>query len=72
MTIYLDDLLIYRGSEVDHEVYLCQVFYHLHKETLFVKYKKCELRKDSIEYLGHIVGQGYVHMDPSKVWEITK
>ena len=46
MTIYLDDLLIYSKSKAEHEVHLCQVFDYLHEETLFVKHKKCELRKD--------------------------
>ena len=33
MTIYLDDLLIYSKSEVEHELHLCWVFDHLHKEA---------------------------------------
>ena len=42
MTIYLDDLLIYSKSKVEHEVHLCLVFDYLHQETLFIKYKNCE------------------------------
>ena len=56
MTIYLDDLLIYSRSEVEHELHLCQVFDHLCEETLFVKNKKCKFGKDLVEYLGHIIG----------------
>ena len=40
MIIYLDNLLIYSRKKVEHEVYLYQIFNHLHKETLFAKYKK--------------------------------
>ena len=56
ITIYLDDLLIYSKSEAEHKVHFCQVCDHLHEETLFVKCKKYEFGKDSVEYLGHIVG----------------
>ena len=55
MTIYLDDLLIYSGSKVEHKVHLCRVFDDLHEDTLFVKCKKCKFGKDLVEYLGHIV-----------------
>ena len=55
MTIYLDNLLIYSKSKAEHKVHLHQVFDYLYKETLFVKRKKCEFGKDSVEYLGHIV-----------------
>ena len=56
MIIYLDNLLIYSRKKVEHEVYLYQIFNHLHKETLFAKYKKWKFRKDSFECLGKNVG----------------
>ena len=56
LTIYLDDLLIYSKSKVQSmRCIFAKLFDHLCKETLFVKQKKCEFRKDSVEYLGHIV-----------------
>ena len=55
MTIYFDGLLIYSECKVEHKVNLCRVFDYLHKEILFVKYKKCGFRKDSAEYLSHII-----------------
>ena len=72
MTIYFDNLLIYSKSGVEPKVYLHRVFDHLCKDTLFVKYKMCKFVKDLVEYLGHIVGWGRIHMDPSKVQAITK
>ena len=56
MTIYLDDLLIYSKSKVEHKVHLCRLFDYLHEETLFAKCKKCKFGKDLVEYLVHIVG----------------
>ena len=56
MIIYLDNLLIYSRSKVEHEVYLCQVFDYFCKDILFVIYYKCKFGKDFMEYLGHIIG----------------
>ena len=56
MTINHDDLLIYSESKTEHEVHLHWVFDHLYEEILFVKHKKCLFRKDSVEYLGYIIG----------------
>jgi hypothetical protein len=39
----------------------------LRKEKLYVKLSKCEFGKTSLVYLGHIVGEGEIKIDPSKV-----
>ena len=47
------------------------------KEQLFLKMSKCEFGKNSLVYLGHIVGGGELKIDPSKLsvivnWSIPK
>jgi hypothetical protein len=39
---------------------------------LFLKAKKCSFHKKQVEYLGVIIGQGKVEMDPVKVEGIAK
>jgi hypothetical protein len=39
---------------------------------LFLKAKKCSFYKKQVEYLGVIIGQGKVEMDPIKVKGIAK
>src|SRR5713226_7253142 len=39
---------------------------------LFLKAKKCSFHKKKVKYLGTIIGQGKVEMDPVKVEGITK
>ena len=34
---------------------------------MYLKPEKCDFHQDKIEYLGLIVGQGYLHMDPKKI-----
>ena len=49
----------------------------LRKERLFLKMPKCELGKNYLVYLGHMIGGGELNIDPSKVsvivnWPIPK
>ena len=44
-----------------------KVFQLLKREKLYVKLSKCEFGKTSLMYLGYIVGNGQVKIDPSKV-----
>jgi len=37
------------------------------KEKLYLNMSKCELRKTSLVYLGHIIGWGELNIDRSKV-----
>jgi len=39
----------------------------LRREKLYVKLSKCEFGKTSLNYLGHIIGEGKLNIDPSKV-----
>ena len=42
------------------------------REELYVKLSKCEFGKTSLVYLGHIVGNGQLKIDPSNVEVIVK
>ena len=44
----------------------------LKRENIYVKLSKCEFGKTSLNYLGHIVGDGELKIDPSKVEVILK
>ena len=69
--VYLDDILIFSKSWVEHVCHVKKVLDVLKKEKLFVKLSKCEFRKTSLVYLGHIVGHGQLKNDPSKVETIV-
>jgi hypothetical protein len=44
----------------------------LKKENLYIKLSKCEFGKTSLVYLGYIVGNGQLKIDPAKVEVIVK
>jgi hypothetical protein len=55
---YLDNLLIYSDSLEEHRAQVKKVLRKLRENDLFAKPEKCEFEKNSIEYLGFIVGEG--------------
>ena len=67
VVVYLDDILVYSNSEAEHESHLRFVFQRLVDNKLFAKRKKCEFGKSSLLYLGHVVGNGVLQVDSSKV-----
>ena len=77
VVVYLDDILVFSKTPADHLVHLEQLFQLLDKHQLFAKGTKCTLNRDSIKYLGHIVGHGRVAVDPAKIaavqdWPLPK
>ena len=69
--VYLDDILIFSKTREDHVLHVNKVLDILKKEKLFLKKSKCEFGKNSLVYLGHIVGGGELRIDPYKVESIV-
>ncbi|GJU25921.1 putative reverse transcriptase domain-containing protein [Tanacetum coccineum] len=54
-------------SKEDHEVHLKLVMELLKKEKLFAKFSKCEVWLQEVHFLGHVVNNNDIHVDPSKI-----
>ncbi|GJS59339.1 putative reverse transcriptase domain-containing protein [Tanacetum coccineum] len=65
--VFIDDILIYSKTKEDHEVHLGLVMELLRKEKLYAKFSKCEFWLQEVHFLGHVVNQNDIHMDPSKI-----
>ncbi|KAF0920280.1 hypothetical protein E2562_034128 [Oryza meyeriana var. granulata] len=65
--VFFDDILIYSFTWADHLRHLRAVLLVLRQHRLFVKRSKCAFGVDSISYLGHIISEAGVAMDPAKV-----
>ena len=72
MVVYLDDILIFTRMEEEHAKAIWQVLQVLQENKLFLCLEKCEFCKERIEYLGLVISENKVSMDPVKVtgvWE---
>jgi hypothetical protein len=70
--IYMDDILIATAGSLDnHKHKVFHVLQKLFLNDLFLKLEKCYFHKKEVKYLGIIVGNGQVKMDPVKVKGIT-
>src|SRR5271154_3894399 len=65
--VYMDDILNFDETEEGLEKTDKLVLERLRKEDLYLKAKKCEWRKKKIEYLGMVIEEGKMSMDPVKV-----
>ena len=69
--VYLDDILIFSKSREEHVHHVQTVLQRLLENSLFVKAEKCEFHVPSVAFLGYIVSQGSIEMDPVKVAAVT-
>jgi hypothetical protein len=71
VVVFIDDILIYPKSESDHEEHLRLVLQKLRDNQLYAKYSKCEFWISEVPFLGHIISNGGISVDPAKVKEIV-
>ena len=70
--VFLDDILVYFKSEEDHEQHLRMVLQVLREHQLYAKMIKCSFYQRMIHYLGHIISEEGIDVDPEKVEAIRE
>ncbi|MCI4392739.1 hypothetical protein PGIGA_G00149220 [Pangasianodon gigas] len=70
--IYLDDILIFSRSLHEHYHHVRQVLQRLLKNHLYVKPEKCEFHVKEVSFLGFIIKEGRVGMDPKKTQAVRE
>ena len=68
---YLDDLVIHSDTWEEHLSHVRLVLQRLREAGLTVKARKCQFGMEQCLYLGHIVGNGMVRPEMSKVEAIS-
>lgn len=71
VVVYLDDILIFTKTQDEHEEVTRKVLEILRNNDLYLKPEKCEFERKKIEYLGMIISESHVEMDPIKVQGVT-
>ncbi|WVZ76613.1 hypothetical protein U9M48_024576 [Paspalum notatum var. saurae] len=67
VVVFLDDILIYSKDEKEHKEHLRIVLTRLREHKLYAKFSKCAFWLKEVGFLGHILSEKGVAVDPSKV-----
>jgi hypothetical protein len=64
---FFDDIVIYRKTWTYHLSHVDQVLHLLSQHQLFLKQSKCAFGALEVKYLGHLVGEDGVKVDPKRI-----
>ena len=67
VVVYFDDILIYNKNKGEHLQHLRIILAVLRKEKLCANLKKCKFMQNSLTFLGFVISEDGVQMDPKKV-----
>jgi hypothetical protein len=65
--VFIDDILVYLENEQDHAEHLRIVITGLRDHQLYAKFSKCEFWLKIVPFLGHVLSESRISVDPSKV-----
>ena len=68
--VFIDDILIYSKTDAKHVEHLRIVLGRLRDHQLYAKFSKCEFWLKEVAFLGHVLSENGVGVDPSKVQDV--
>ncbi|WVZ77137.1 hypothetical protein U9M48_025037 [Paspalum notatum var. saurae] len=71
VVVFIDDILIYSKNEKEHEEHLRIVLARLREHKLYAKFSKCAFWLKEVGFLGHVLSEKGVAVDPSKPESVT-
>jgi len=70
VVVFIDDILVYSKDDQEHEEHLRLVLQKLRENQLYVKLSKCEFWLNEVSFLGHVIPDGGIAVDPGKVRDV--
>jgi hypothetical protein len=70
--VFIDDILIYSRMMEEHDEHLRLVLQCLRENKLYGKLSKCSFYQSRIHYLGHVISDEGIIVDPTKVEAIME
>ena len=68
--VFINDIMVYSENEKDHAEHLRIVLTRLREHKLYAKFSKCEFWLWKVPFLGHVLSEDVISIDPSKVQEV--
>jgi hypothetical protein len=72
VVVFLDDILIYSKTEAEHEQHLRLVLGALRENQFYGKLKKCAFWLSEVAFLGHVINQQGIAVDPKNVAAVVE
>jgi hypothetical protein len=72
VVVFIDDILVYSNSYIEHEKHLREVLQTLKEHRLYAKLNKCEFWLKEVTFLGHVILAEEILVDPRKVEAVLK
>jgi hypothetical protein len=70
IVVFFDDILVYSRSEEEHKEHLRLALQKLREHRLYAKLSKCEFCMKQVTFLGHVISNEGISVDPSKVQDV--
>jgi hypothetical protein len=70
VVVFINDILIFSKNEEDRDEHLCVELQKLRENQLYAKLSKYEFCLKEVSFLGHIISEGGISVDPSKVKDV--
>ena len=72
MIVFIDDILVYSRSKDEYTEHLRIALQTLREKKLYAKLSKCEFWIDQVIFLGHVISQQGIQVDPKKIETVLK
>ena len=66
-SVYIDDIIVFSGTEEEHVDHLRQIFERFRRFCLRLHPGKCSFAQEQVEYLGHVISAKGIAPNPGKV-----
>jgi hypothetical protein len=70
VVVFIDDILVFSQNEEEHEEHLRVMLLKLQEHQLYAKFSKCGFLLKEVLFLGHVIIDGGIVVDPSKVQDV--
>ena len=72
VVVFIDDILVFSKTEKEHEQHLRMVLDKLREHQLYAKFSKCEFWLREVGFLGHVMTEEGLPVDPAKIAAVTE
>src|SRR6185369_4008003 len=70
VVVFIDDILIFSKNEEEHAEHLRIVLQRLREHQLYAKFSKCDFLLKKVQFLGHVISEDGISVDPSKIRDV--